>query len=134
VAGEAGGRPFHAWATLAVCAAAVAVFSTVVFSAHARPLLDRRTCVEEPSAYTIALDRSLRGDALYRFVYATLFGLGGHGRAGFPHVGVAPVCTLGWKDPVAAIRIGERVFLVTFDGAHVASVKGNREADAASSG
>jgi len=44
-------------------------------------------------------------------------------RAGFPHVEAGPVCTLGWKDPVAAIKIGPHVFVVKFAGKHVASVE-----------
>ena len=38
----------------------------------------------------------------------------------------APVCTLGWKDPVAALKIGARVFLVTLEGTRVVSVRANR--------
>ena len=104
----------------------MAVLSALALRDGERPLIDRRTCLDAPSSHTIALDRSRRGDVLYRFVYTTLFGLGEHEpRAGFPHVGLAPACTVGWKDPVAAIRIGARIFLVTFEGARVVSVKSN---------
>ena len=74
--------------------------------------------------HTLELDRSQRGDALYRFVFSTMLGLGTYKpRAGFPHVEAGPVCTLGWKDPVAAIKIGPHVFVVKFAGKHVASVE-----------
>jgi hypothetical protein len=56
-------------------------------------------------------------------VYGTLLGFGAQPRPGFPRVDVGPVCTLGWKDPVAAIKIGPRVFLVTFAGARVDTVE-----------
>ena len=72
----------------------------------------------------LALDTSARGDALYRFVFGTLFGLGSQApRAGFPHMDVAPVCTLGWREPVAALKVGPRVLLVRFAGARVESVR-----------
>jgi hypothetical protein len=90
---------------------------------HERALIDRRSCQEEPSSHTLELDGSQRGDALYRFVYSTLLGFGAaKARAGFPHVEAAPACTVGWKDPVAAIKIGPRVFRITFVGARVDSV------------
>jgi len=113
----------RAWAIVAVAAAVAVASDVAALNAHARPLLDRRTCLDEPSEHTLALDRSRRGDALYRFVYGTLLGFGTHPRVGFPHVEVGPVCTLGWKDPVAAIKIGSSVFVVTFEGARVATVK-----------
>jgi hypothetical protein len=111
----------RAWALLVAIAVAVAASDVAELRGHERPLIDRRSCQEEPSSYTLALDGSLRGDALYRFVYSTLLGFG-RSRAGFPHVEPAPACTVGWKDPVAAIRIGPHVFLVTFAGARVDSV------------
>jgi hypothetical protein len=113
----------RAWAILLVAAATAVALDVAELGARERPLLDRRTCVDEPSTHTLALDRSRRGDALYRFVYGTLLGFGTHVRSGFPHVDVGPVCTLGWKDPVAAIKVGPHIFLVTFDGARVAAVE-----------
>jgi hypothetical protein len=112
----------RAWALLVGIAVAVLSLDVAELRGHERPLIDRHNCQASPTAHTRELDQSLRGDALYRFVYGTLLELGGKPRAGFPHVAVGPVCTLGWKDPVAAIKIGPRVFLVTFEGAHVASV------------
>jgi hypothetical protein len=107
----------------AIAAAAVASDVTAL-RAGTRPLIDRHSCLENPSSHTLELDTSTRGDALYRFVYGTLFGLGSHApRAGFPHMDVAPVCTLGWREPVAALKIGPRVLLVRFAGAHVDSVR-----------
>jgi len=109
---------------LAVTGAAVLAVDVAALRAGTRPLIDRRSCLDNPSSHTLALDTSLRGDALYRFVYATLFGLGPYApRAGFPHVDVAPACTLGWREPVAALRVGPRVLLVRFAGSHVASVR-----------
>jgi hypothetical protein len=109
---------------LVALGAAVVAFDVAELRGHERPLIDRRTCDERPSPHTRELDGSQRGDALYRFVYGTLLGLGASPpRAGFPHVDAGPACTLGWKDPVAAIRIGARVFVVTFEGAHVDSVE-----------
>jgi hypothetical protein len=117
----------RAWATLAAVAVAAVALDASALDGGGRPLIDRRTCVEEPSRHTLALDGSRRGDVLYRFVYGTLFGLGARRpRTGFPHVEVAPVCTLGWKDPVAAIKIGPRIFLITFDGAHVVTASLDR--------
>src|SRR5206468_3404209 len=79
---------------LAAIAAAALACDVAVLRAHARPLLDRHSCSENPSSHTLALDTSARGDALYRFVFGTLFGLGSQApRAGFPHMDVAPVCT-----------------------------------------
>jgi len=118
----------RAWATLAAIAIAAVGFDAEALRGHERPLIDRHTCVEEPSPHTRALDGSLRGDVLYRFVYGTLFGLGERKpRAGFPHVEVAPVCTLGWKDPVAAIKIGAQIFLVKFEGTHVVAASVDRD-------
>ena len=113
----------RAWALLVGIAVAALALDVTELRSHERPLLDRRDCQASPSTHTRELDGSQRGDALYRFVYGTLLGLGAKPRAGFPHVEVGPVCTLGWKDPVAAIKIGPHVFLVTFQGAHVASVE-----------
>jgi hypothetical protein len=113
-----------AWVLLAVIAVGVVVLDAVELRRTERALIDRRTCLEEPSAHTLELDRSARGDALYRFVYGTLFGLGRRApRAGFPHLDAGPVCTVGWKDPVAALKIGTRIFLVTLDDARVVSVE-----------
>ena len=113
---------------MAAIAAAVVLLDASALSGGERPLIDRHTCVENPSPHTRALDGSRRGDVLYRFVYGTLFGLGARKpRAGFPHVEVAPVCTLGWKDPVAAIKIGPRIFLITFDGAQVVAAAVDRD-------
>jgi hypothetical protein len=113
----------RAWAFLAALAVAVVAADAVELRNHERPLIDRRSCQAEPSSHTLELDGSRRGDALYRFVYSTLLGFGGTElRAGFPHVEVGPACTVGWKDPVAAIKIGSRVLLVTFAGARVVSV------------
>src|SRR5215467_7186924 len=109
---------------LAVVGAAALACDVASLRAGTRPLIDRRSCLDNPSSHTLALDTSVRGDALYRFVYATLFGLGSYApRAGFPHVDVAPVCTLGWRKPDAALRVGSRVFVVRFAGAHVASAR-----------
>ena len=114
----------RAWALLVGIAVAVVAVDAAELRRHERPLIDRRSCLEEPSSHTLELDGSRRGDALYRFVYSTLLGFGS-GRAGFPHVDAAPACTVGWKDPVAAIKIGARVFLITFAGARVDSVTDN---------
>ena len=109
---------------LAAIAAAALACDVAVLRAHARPLLDRHSCSENPSSHTLALDTSARGDALYRFVFGTLFGLGSQApRAGFPHMDVAPVCTLGWREPVAALKVGPRLLLVRFAGARVESVR-----------
>ena len=109
---------------LAVAGAAVLAVDVATLRAGTRPLIDRRSCLDNPSSHTLALDTSTRGDALYRFVYATLFGLGPYApRAGFPHVDVAPVCTLGWREPMAALNVGPRVLLVRFAGSHVESVR-----------
>jgi hypothetical protein len=117
-------RLARVWTVLGATAAVAVAVDVAVFRADERPLIDRRTCLAEPSVHTLALDRSRRGDALYRFVYTTLLGLGEHARRpGFPHVDVAPACTVGWKDPVAAIKIGPTIFVVTFDGARIVSVK-----------
>ena len=113
----------RAWALLVGIAFAVVALDVTELRSHERPLIDRHDCQANPSAHTRELDGSLRGDALYRFVYGTLLGLGAQPRPGFPHVDVGPVCTLGWKDPVAAIKIGPRVFLVTFAGARVDTVE-----------
>lgn len=113
----------RAWALLVGIAVAALALDVSELRGHERPLIDRRDCQASPSAHTRELDGSQRGDALYRFVYGTLLGLGPKPRSGFPHVDVGPVCTLGWKDPVAAIKIGPRVFVVTFQGPHVASVE-----------
>ena len=113
-------------AILAVTGAAALACDVASLRAGTRPLIDRRSCLDDPSSHTIALDTSMRGDALYRFVYATLFGLGSYApRAGFPHVDVAPVCTLGWREPEAALKVGARVVLVRFAGSHVASARLN---------
>ena len=113
---------------LAAIAVAAAAFDAQALRGHERPLIDRRTCVEEPSPHTRALDASRRGDVLYRFVYGTLFGLGRNGgRTGFPHAEVAPACTLGWKDPVAAVKIGATIFLIRFDGARVVAASIDRD-------
>jgi hypothetical protein len=113
----------RAWAFLAAIAVAVVAVDSAELSRHERPLIDRQSCLEEPSSHTLELDGSQRGDALYRFVYSTLLGFGAaKARAGFPHVDAAPACTVGWKDPVAAIKIGPHVFLITFAGARVDSV------------
>jgi hypothetical protein len=117
-----------AWAFLATVAVGVVALDAVELRGSERALIDRRTCLEEPSAHTLELDRSPRGDALYRFVYGTLFGLGRNARAGFPHVDAGPVCTVGWKDPVAALKIGPHIFLVTFDGARVVDVEPSSDA------
>ena len=118
----------RAWAILAAVAAAAVIADGVALRPAGRPLIERRTCDESQTSHTVALDMSPRGDVLYRFVYTTLFGLGDHApRPGFPHVEMAPACTLGWKDPVAAIRIGSHIFLVTFDGARIVSVKDTGE-------
>ena len=109
---------------LATIAATALACDVAALRADTRPLIDRHSCLENPSSHTLALDTSTRGDALYRFVYATLFGLGSQApRAGFPHLDVAPACTLGWREPVAALKIGSRVLLVHFAGAHVDSVQ-----------
>jgi len=112
------------WLFLATVGVGVVALDAVELRGSERALIDRRTCLEEPSSHTLELDRSPRGDALYRFVYGTLFGLGRQPpRSGFPHMNAGPVCTLGWKDPVAALKIGPHIFLVTLDGARVVSVK-----------
>jgi hypothetical protein len=114
----------RAWALLVGIAIAVAALDVTELRGHERPLLDRRDCQASPSAHTLELDGSRRGDVLYRFVYGTLLGFDmTKSHAGFPHVDVGPACTLGWKDPVAAIKIGSRVFRVRFNGARVASVE-----------
>jgi hypothetical protein len=111
------------WTFLAAVAVAVVAVDVVELRSRERPLIDRQSCLEEPSSHTLELDGSQRGDALYRFVYSTLLGFNAaKARAGFPHVDPAPACTVGWKDPVAAIKIGPRVFLITFAGARVDSV------------
>jgi hypothetical protein len=113
----------RAWAFLAAIAVAVVAVDAAELRAHERPLIDRQSCQEEPSAHTLELDGSRRGDVLYRFVYSTLLGYGAaKARSGFPRVDAAPACTIGWKDPVAAIRIGPHVFRITFVGARVDSV------------
>jgi hypothetical protein len=113
----------RAWTLLVAIAVAVVALDVAELHSHERPLIDRRSCLEEPSSHTLELDGSQRGDALYRFVYSTLLGFdAAKARAGFPHVDPAPACTVGWKDPVAAIKIGPRVFLITFAGARVDSV------------
>jgi hypothetical protein len=113
----------RAWAFLAVIAIAVVAADVAELRSHERPLIDRRSCQEEPSSHTLELDGSQRGDVLYRFVYSTLLGFGGTRlRTGFPHVDVGPACTVGWKEPVAAIKIGARVLLVTFADGRVVSV------------
>ena len=109
-------------AILAVTGGAALACDVASLRAGTRPLIDRRSCLDDPSSHTLALDTSVRGDALYRFVYATLFGLGSYApRSGFPHVDVAPVCTLGWREPEAALKVGPRVVFVRFAGSHVAS-------------
>jgi hypothetical protein len=109
---------------LAAIAAAALACDVAALRVGRRPLIDRHSCLENPSSYTVALDTSARGDALYRFVYATLFGLGRYApRPGFPHMDLAPACTLGWREPVAAVKIGPRVLLVRFAGAHVESAR-----------
>jgi hypothetical protein len=116
----------RAWTLLVAIAVAVVALDVAELRGRERPLIDRRSCQEEPSSYTLALDGSQRGDVLYRFVYSTLLGLGrSRPRAGFPHVDAAPACTVGWKDPVAAIKIGPHVFVITFVGARVDSVTDN---------
>ena len=113
-----------AWLSLAATGAVVLACDVTALRTGTRPLIDRQSCLDSPSSHTLALDTSLRGDALYRFVYATLFGLGPYApRAGFPHVKVAPACTLGWREPVAALKVGPRVLLVRFAGSHVESVR-----------
>jgi hypothetical protein len=116
----------RAWAFLAAIAIAVVALDAAELRGNERPLIDRQSCQEEPSSHTLELDGSQRGDALYRFVYSTLLGFGAaKPRAGFPHVDAAPACTVGWKEPVAAIKIGPHVFLITFAGARVDSVTDN---------
>ena len=118
-------RMTRAWAGLGAVAVVALGLLVALVRTGERPLIDRHDCLDDPSSYTRALDRSQRGDALYRFVYDTLFGLGTYPpRPGFPHVDMAPACTVGWKDPVAAIKIGPRIYVVRFEGRHVASVKG----------
>jgi hypothetical protein len=113
----------RAWTLLVAIAVAVVALDVAELRGRERPLIDRRSCQEEPSPHTLELDGSRRGDALYRFVYSTLLGFNAaNARAGFPHVDPAPACTVGWKDPVAAIKIGPRVFLITFAGGRVDSV------------
>ena len=119
----------RAWAFLAAIAVAVVAVDVAELRSHERPLIDRRSCQEEPSSHTLELDGSQRGDALYRFVYSTLLGFGGY-QSFEPASRMsrsAPACTVGWKDPVAAIKIGPRVFLVTFAGARVVSVTDNSD-------
>jgi hypothetical protein len=118
----------RAWTFLAAIAVAVVAADVAELRADERPLIDRRSCQEDPSSHTLELDGSARGDALYRFVYSTLLGFGAaRARAGFPHVDPAPACTVGWKDPVAAVKIGPRVFRITFVGARVDSVADNSD-------
>jgi hypothetical protein len=116
----------RAWALLAAIAIAVVAVDVAELRGNERPLIDRRSCQADPSAHTLELDGSRRGDALYRFVYSTMLGYGAaKSRSGFPHVDAAPACTVGWKDPVAAIMIGPRVFLITFAGGRVDTVTDN---------
>lgn len=115
---------WRGWVILAVFLAVIIAVDIRMLGDGERPLIDRHTCLEEPSSHTRSFDTSVEGDAAYRFIYLTLFGLGNTARQGFPHLVVRPACTVGWRHGTAAIKIGAAVYLFQFRGPHVLSLDG----------